>query len=405
MFSALRHRNLRLYLGGQFVSLIGTWMQQLAMSWLVYRMTHSPYLLGLVTFVGQVPSFIFGLFAGVLVDRVNLHKLLIGTQALSSIQAWVLAGLTLSGKITLPEILILSAFLGIINAIDTPTRQSFVIQMIGDDKKDLPNAIALNSSVMNATRLFGPALAGIIITMVGEGVCFLLNALSYIAVLIALTQMRVKPRLISKTTESFRESFVEGMRFAFGVHPIGILLILLTALSLVGSPFVTLMPVMADQVFKGGAHTLGFLTTSTAIGALFASVWLASRKSAAGFQSKIGICSIVFAIALITLSFSSKIAIAIPVLLICGFGMLFQMAASNIMIQTLVEDDKRGRVMSLFTFSLMGVAPFGSLLVGTIAEHAGVFSTLLFCGGTYLLVVLWVNRRLQSEILLDSSPS
>jgi MFS family permease len=393
VFSALRHRNFRLYLGGQFVSLLGTWMQQLAISWLVYRLTKSALWLGVATFAGQIPTACLGLFAGVFVDRINRQRLLMWTQGLSAIQALVLAFLTLYGKINYTEIIILSILLGVINAVDTPARQTFVVQMI-DDKKDLPNAIALNSSVMNGTRLLGPVIAGIFIAAFGEGICFLVNAVSYIAVLFALHAMKLKKLSILNPSESMRNSLRVGLRAAFGSAPIGSLLILLSLLSLIGAPFITLFPALADRVLKGDAHTLGLLSGATGLGAFTGAVLLATRKSVLKFGRMIGASAVVFAICIFLLASGNRLPIALPLLYLAGCGMMLQMASSNILIQTLVDDDKRGRVMSLFTLSLMGVSPFGSLLVGSLAESWGIPFTLRLCGGLYLIAALWFVRKL-----------
>lgn len=392
LFRALRHRNFQLYLSGQFISLIGTWMQQLATNWLVYRLTHSVFWLGVANFSSQIPSFILGAFAGVIVDRSNRHLLLKWTQGLSAVQALIFFLLVYSQKITVWQILALSIFLGIVNAIDMPTRQSFVIQMIGD-KRDLPNAIALNSSVMNATRLIGPALAGIVIASAGESVCYFLNAISYLGVLYALFKIRVEVPQKPSRREPIVESLKAGMRFAFQTRTIGTLLVLLSILSLIGAPYMTLFPAMADQLYKGGAHTLGLLTSATGIGAFAASFFLASQKSSLKLGSWIAACAWIFGGGVIALALVHSLHFALPVLFILGFSMMMQMAGSNVVIQTLVDDDKRGRVMSLYSLALLGVAPFGSLLIGVIADGIGLMPTLLILGCVYLGVASWFSRR------------
>lgn len=406
MFNALRYRNFRLYLGGQFISLIGTWMQNLATSWLVYRLTGSTFWLGVSTFCSQIPTFILGLFAGVIVDRMNRHRLLIWTQSAAAIQASILAALTFSGRAHLHGILALSIALGIINALDTPARQSFLIQII-DEKKDLTNAIALNSSVMNGTRLIGPAIAGLLIHWIGEGGCFLVNALSYVAVIFALTQIRIEKTLnLVKKSDSVLESLQDGLLFVSQSIPVKTVLILLTVLSLVGAPFMTLFPAMADRVFHGGANTLGILTASTGMGAFCAAFFLATRKNILKLSWIIGTSAIGFSLSLVLLAFVKQIHLAIPILFVAGCGMMLQMASSNMLIQSLVDDSRRGRVMSLFTISLMGIAPFGSLFVGGIAHRCGVTITLFVSGVVYLLAAFWfwnqrpgMNQEVESHYL------
>ena len=388
MFKALRHRNLRLYLSGQFISQMGTWMQQLALSWLVYRLTHSAFWLGVVTFAAQIPSFFLGLFAGVFVDRMSRYHLLMATQGLSAIQALVLSYLTLTGQITLPEILGLSLFLGVVNAVDMPTRQAFVIEMI-HDKRELANAIALNSSVMNGTRLIGPAIAGIVIASFGEGICFLVNAVSYLAVLYALNLMKLNlPRRVPHTTQWW-VSVKEGMDFVRHFAPIGVLLVFMAILSLVGAPYVTLLPAMADQVFHGGAHALSVMSVFSGCGAFGAAFWLASRTSVMRLGLMINFCGFLLGVCLIGLSFVTRLELALPILFLAGFTMMAQMASSNVLIQTLVPDDKRGRVMSLFNLCLVGVSPIGSLLMGALGEKKGLGFALLGSGGLFLGVSVW----------------
>jgi MFS family permease len=363
-------------------------MQQLAINWLVYRLTHSSAWLGVVNFLSQFPTFLLGLFTGVLVDRVDRHRLLKWTQGLSAIQAFILAILTLSGKINLFEVIVFSTLLGVINAVDMPARQSFVIQMIGD-KKDLANAIALNSSIMNGTRLVGPAIAGLVIVAVGEGGCFLLNAVSYIGVLIALNIMEVNQSPKEASPESVRSSILLGVKFAFDFKPIRYLLILMSLLSLIGAPFVIVLPIVADQVLHGGAPVLGILSTSVGLGGFAAAIWLASRKSVIKMGHSICACSLIFSSTLFAAAIASSLPTLIPILFFAGFGMMLQMAGTNILIQTWVEDDKRGRVMGIFSIAILGFTPFGSLLVGGMVEKFGLSSTFLFCGGVYLSASLW----------------
>ena len=387
-FPSLRHRNFQLYLSGQFVSLIGTWMQNMALSWLVYSLTHSTFWLGVVVFCGQVPSFFFAFFAGVVVDRVNRHRLLIATQFLSAVQAVLLWYLTSHGKITILEITLLSTALGIINSIDMPTRQAFVVQMIGN-KKDLPNAIAISSSVMNGTRLIGPAIASLVIAELGVNACFLCNALSYVAVLIALIAMQVKTAKVAKSKANIMESIVDGVRYSFGYRPIGTILILLAIMSFVGMPYMTLYPAIAATLLKGDANTLGLITTVAAMGGFSGTIYMASRKSVLKVGRLIGFSGLVLGTGMVGMATTTRIEIILPLLFFSGLGMMLQMVCGNTLIQTLVEDDKRGRVMSMFSFSLMGVFPFGSLAIGWFAQRIGIPHTLFFCGIFCLATAIW----------------
>lgn len=381
---SLRHRNYRLFFGGQGISLVGTWMQQIALGWLVYRLTDSAFLLGLVGFAGQIPTFLLASFAGVLADRYNKHKIIIITQTLAMLQASVLAVLTLTNTIQIWHIISLSVFVGIVNAFDMPTRQSFVIDLV-DDKSDLPNAIALNSSMFNTARLVGPTIAGILISLLGEGLCFLLNAISYIAVIIALFMMHIVPKVETINKERVLQGLKEGIKYAYNFKPIKILLLFLAIVSLTGGPYTVLMPIFARDILKGNANTLGFLFGAVGIGALIGAIYLASRKSVLGLGRWIAISSIVFALGLILFSFSQNFILSIILMLFTGFGMMIQMASTNTLLQTLVDDDKRGRVMSLYVMAFMGTAPIGSLIAGTLASKFGAPFTVL-SGGIICLI-------------------
>ncbi len=379
VFRALRYRNYRLFFGGQLISLIGTWMQQVALTWLVYRMTNSPFLLGLVGFASQLPSFVIGPVAGVIADRWNRRHIVIITQALSLIQASILAALTLSSAIQVWHIIALSVFLGVINAFDMPTRQSFLLDMI-ENKEDLGNAIALNSSMFNGARLVGPSIAGILIAAVGEGVCFLLNAVSYAAVIMALFAMKIE-RSASRTSDvGVLQGLREGFTYAFGFSAIRNILLLVALISMMGMPYAVLMPVFARDILGGGPHTLGFLMGATGVGALAGALSLASRKSVVGLGRWIPINAALFGIGLIAFSQSRNIWVSMAMLFVVGFGMMAQMASSNTILQTVAEDDKRGRVMSFYTMSFMGMAPFGSLLSGGLATEIGAPWTLCLSG-------------------------
>lgn len=392
---ALRHRNYRLFFSGQSLSLIGTWMQQVALGWLVYRLTDSAFLLGLVGFSSQIPTFILASVAGVLADRYSKHKIIIATQTLAMVQAFILAFLTLSGTIQIWQIILLSLFSGLINAFDMPTRQSFVIEMV-DDRNDLPNAIALNSSMFNAARLIGPTLAGILITAIGEGFCFFVNALSYLTVIVALLMMKVEPIVLTQKKEKVLEGLKAGIKYAYDFKPIRALLLLIGLVSLTGMPYTVLMPVFARDILHGDAHTLGFLFGAVGSGALVGAVYLASRKSILGLGRWIAIATSVFSLGLLFFSFSREIYLSIGLMLFTGFGMMMQMASTNTLLQTLVDDDKRGRVMSLYVMAFMGTAPFGSFIAGLLASTIGAPYTVLSSGIICLTGALLFYKNLPS---------
>ncbi|MCX5750776.1 MAG: MFS transporter [Candidatus Saganbacteria bacterium] len=376
---ALSYRNYRLFFFGQGVSLIGTWMQNIALSWLVYRLTNSIFLLGLVGFLSQIMVFIFAPFSGVIADRLNRYKILLCTQTLAMLQAFVLAFLVLTGRITIWEIMLLGSLLGLINAFDIPARQSFIIKMV-EKKEDLGNAIALNSSLVNMARLVGPSIAGLLIAAVGEGFCFLINGVSYIAVLYSLLAMKVKPFEIKKRETHIFSEFKEGLSYAYHFIPIRYILLLLAVVSLLGMPYTILMPVMARDILHGGPQTLGFLMGAAGIGAFCGAIYLASRKNVIGLVGLIALASGIFGVGLMALSFSRSFWISIPLIVIIGFGMMVQMAAGNTILQTVVEEKKRGRVLSLFVMAFMGMSPFGSLLAGTFAGHYGLPATFFYSG-------------------------
>jgi MFS family permease len=379
VFRSLKYRNFRLFFGGQSLSLIGTWIQRIATSWLVYHLTGSAIMLGLVGFVGQIPTFILAPFGGVASDRWNRYHLLILTQVLAMVQAAVLALLILFGKIEVWQVIVLSIFLGIVNAFDVPIRQAFFIQMI-EKKEDLGNAIAINSSMVNSARLIGPAVAGVLISVTGEGVCFLINAISFIFVIISLLMMKIPPRVkIQRQSQMFSE-MKAGFQYAFGFLPIRYIILLLALVSLMGMPYSILMPVMAKEVLHGDSHTFGFLMAASGLGALTGAYYLASRKSVAGLSKIIPMSAAVFGIGLIAFSFSRSFIISLILMVFTGLGMMMQMAASNTVLQTIVDDDKRGRVMSFYTMAFMGIAPFGSMLAGSLAKWVGTPITIMIGG-------------------------
>jgi len=393
IFRALHHRNYRLFFGGQGVSLIGTWMQQIAMSWLVYRMTQSAFLLGVIGFLGQIPAFLLSPFAGVLIDRWNRHRILVGTQSLAMIQAFILAFLTLTGTIAIWHIIILALSLGFVNAFDMPTRQAFVVEMV-ETGEDLGNAIALNSFLFNGARLLGPSIGGILISLLGEGVCFLLNGISFIAVIAALLAMKMTKREIRSKSSHVLQGIKEGFTYAFGFPPIRSLLLLLGLVSLAAMPYTVLMPVFAKNILHGGPHTLGFLLGASGVGALVGAVYLASRKSVLGLGRLIVIALNIFGIGLIAFSVSRVLSLSLLLLAFTGFGMMVQMASTNTVLQTIVEEDKRGRVMSLYTMAFMGMVPFGSLLAGTLASKIGAPGTIMISGLACILGSILFARKL-----------
>ena len=394
MLRALAYRNYRLFFGGQVVSLIGTWITTTATNWLVYRLTGSAFLLGVVGFAGQFPAFVLGPFAGIFVDRWDRHRLLVATQTISMLQSFALAALVLSGRITLEWIVALSIVQGLVNAFDMPARQAFLLTMI-DNKGDLGNAIALNSSMVNLARLIGPSIAGIVIAATSEGWCFLIDGFSYVAVLVALLRMRIAGRAVAPIARrSAVQQFTEGFAYAFGFRPIRSIILLLAVVSLAGVPYSVMMPVFASTVFHGGPYTLGILMTSSGCGALLGALWLAQRRSVIGLGGVIPLASALFGTGLIAFSFSRVLWLAIPCLVVAGFGFMVQMASSNTVIQTIVDDEKRGRVMSFYMMAFLGTAPFGSLIAGWLSSRIGAAHTLLAGGACCILGALWFASAL-----------
>lgn len=376
---ALRSRNYRLFFSGQSISLIGTWMTRIATSWLVYRLTDSAFLLGMVSFAGQIPAFFLAPIAGVWIDRWNRHRTLVWTQALSMVQSFALAALALSKTINIWSLVLLTLMQGLINAFDMPTRQAFVIEMI-DDRGDLSNAIALNSSMVNGARLLGPAIGGLIIAAVGEGYCFLIDGISYIAVIISLLMMIVRPRPARVSGKRVFEELFEGWRYVTESPAIRWILGMLALVSLIGMPYQVLMPIMAGNVLGGGPHTLGFLMGMSGVGALVSAISLALRRSVIGLGRMIAIAAAMFGVGLILFGLSHYLWASLLLMLATGFGMMQQMAASNTILQTIIADDKRGRVMAFYTLSVLGITPIGSLLAGTLASKIGAPATLILGG-------------------------
>lgn len=393
LMRALAHKNYRLFFGGQSLSLIGTWMQQIAMSWLVYRMTDSAFLLGLVGFTGQVPTVIFSPFAGVFADRLNRRNLLIATQTFSMLQAFLLAFLTFTGSIAVWHLIVLSLILGIVNAFDVPARQSFVVDMV-KNKNDLGNAIALNAFMFNSARLVGPSIAGLLIAYVGEGVCFLLNGISYFAIILALMAMKITRKARQQISKAVFHEIKEGFQYAFGFAPIRYIILLVGLVSFLSMPYIVLMPIFARDILHGGSHTLGFLMGASGIGALAGALYLASRKSVIGLARLITISTCLFGCGLIAFSFSRYLPLSLCLMLITGFGMILAMASCNTIVQTIVDEEKRGRVMSFYAIAFVGMSPFGSLIGGSIAHNIGAPITLAICGISSIIGSVFFYSRL-----------
>ena len=373
---ALRSRNFRLFVAGQGFSLVGTWMQQVAMSWLIYRLSGSVMLLGVAGFLNQIPSLFLTPLAGVLADRRDRRRLLVITQVLAMIQAAVLAGVVIAGIVQIWHIILLSAVLGIINAFDIPIRQSFVVEMV-DERGDLANAIALNASLFNAARLIGPSIAGIVVAAVGEGVCFLINSLSFCGVLASLVAMRLTPQRLKIVNRHVLHELREGITYSFGFAPIRKILLLVALVALSGMSYAVLMPVFAREVLHGGSRTFGFLMSSAGCGAFFSTLFLASRGTVLGLGRIISSSVALLGVGIAVFAFSTSLPLSCCALAVVGFGATAMMASCNTVLQTIVDEDKRGRVMSFFSVAFSGMLPFGSLLAGSLAGTIGPRQTLL----------------------------
>jgi MFS family permease len=394
MLRAFSYPNYRLFFGGQIVSLIGSWISMTATSWLVYRLTGSAMVLGVVGFAGQFPGFVMGPFAGAYLDRWDRHRVLVATQSISMLQSFALALLTFTGHVTVPAIVVLNAVQGVVNAFDMPARQAFLTTMISD-REDLANAIALNSSMFNAARLVGPSIAGVMIATAGEAWCFLVDGVSYFAVILALVAMKNVRRLDRHTSHpGIVEHLLEGWRYVFGFRPIRSLMLQLAWLCLVAMPFSVLMPVFADEILGGGPHTLGFLMGASGLGALSGALWLTTRKSVVGLGRVILINTVVFGGGLIGFGLSRSLPISVMFLTISGFGMMAQTASTNTVIQTIVDEEKRGRVMSFYTMAFLGTAPFGSLLAGWLSTRIGAPQTVMLSGALCIATAAWFSREL-----------
>jgi MFS family permease len=391
---SLRHRNFQLFFSGQLISLIGTWMQNIAQAWLVYRLTGSSLLLGIVGFAGQIPIFLFAPIGGLAADRWNRHHVVIGTQVASMILAFILAALTLFHVVQVWEIVVLAALLGVVNAFDVPARQSFLIEMVV--REDLMNAIALNSSMFNGARVIGPAIAGILVARIGEGWCFFANAVSYIAVIIGLLMMKLGPlRTASKDSSPF-EHIAEGFRFVRRTKPILALVLLIGVVSLVAVPYSVLMPIFADRVLHSGAHGLGILMGATGIGALLGALTLAIRRGVQGLGRVVGLSAGGFGVSLILFAYSRSFWLSVALLIPVGYGVMLQMSSSNTLIQAMVPDELRGRAMAMYTMMFMGMAPMGSLFAGALADKIGAPWTVALGGLGAIAGAVVFLRRLPS---------
>jgi MFS family permease len=399
---ALRHRNFKLFFFGQSISVIGTWMTRLATSWLVYRMTHSALLLGIVSFAGQIVAFALGPMAGVWVERLNRRKMLVWTQALAAVQSLALAVLTLSHAINLWEIIALTVMQGLINAFDMPGRQSFLVQMV-EDRNDLSNAIAINSSMANGAQLIGPAMAGLVIAAAGEGWCFLIDGFSYFAVIASLLMMHIKPPEIRRGTSSMLEQMREGWDYVRTFRPIRTILLLFSLTSLMGHPYTVLLPVFAGQVLHGGAATLGWLTAASGIGAFASALSLAVRKSVVGLTRMLQIAAAVLGCALILFGLSHTLWLSLALMVFAGFGLIQGASVSNTIIQSLVTEDKRARVMGYYTMAFFGASPFGSLLAGLLAHRIGAPLTVIITGAFCVAGSLWFTLE-RPKIRMDMRP-
>jgi MFS family permease len=391
---ALRHRNFKLFFFGQGISVIGTWMTRLATTWLVYRLTHSALLLGVVSFAGQIVAFALGPLAGVWVERLNRRKLLVWTQAAAALQSFAMAALALAHVITLSEIVALAVLQGLINAFDMPARQSFLVQMV-EDRNDLSNAIAINSSMVNGARLIGPAIAGVVIAAVGEGWCFLIDGISYLAVIASLLMMHIVSPMMRRNATSMLEQMREGWDYVRTFWPLRTILLLFALISLMGYPYMVLLPIFAAQVLHGGPATLGWLSGASGIGALVSALSLAARKSVAGLARMLQIAAAMLGCALMLFGLSHTLWLSLALMVLAGFGLIQVASVSNTLIQSLVTEDKRARVMSYYTMAFFGAAPFGSLLAGALANRIGAPHTVFVSGVFCVAGSLWFTFHLR----------
>jgi len=390
---ALRHRNYQLFFGGQLISLVGTWMDQVAESWLVYRLTGSSLLLGTVAFAGQIPVFLLAPIGGIIADRYDRRSILVITQSLMMVLTFILAGLTLTHVVQVWHVILLGALMGVVNAFDIPARQAFIVDMVS--REDLVNAIALNSSMFNGARVIGPALAGIAVAEVGEGWCFFANGISFLAVIAGLLMMTaLRPRLALQGSPV--QNIIEGFRFVAGTGPVRALMLLLGLISFTGMPYAVLMPVFADQILHGGARALGLLMGASGLGALCAAILLATRKSVSGLGRWVAIACNSFGVALILFSFSRNFWLSVALLVPVGFSIMLEMSSSNTLIQSMVPDHLRGRVMAVYSMMFMGMAPLGALLAGSMAHAIGAPMTVAVGGAISIIGGIIFATRLSA---------
>lgn len=399
-FKALSSRNYRLYFSGQCISLIGTWMQRTAVYWLIYAKTHSPFMLGVAVFAAQFPSFLFSPLGGVVSDRYNRYRVMLITQTASLIQAVLLTVLVLFFQYTVWEILSLSILLGIINAFDVPARQSMVNEMI-DNKDDLPNAIALNSSMVNLARLIGPAISGIVLEKLGAGTCFLINAFSFTAVIISLLLMNLPKFIPQQHSKKIINEFKEGLKYLRQTPSIGFIILMLACVSLLVLPFITLLPIYAKVIFKGNAATFGYLNSAIGLGAVGGAFFLASIKTGTDLKKILFINLLIFGAGLILFSHINNLPIALFFAMIAGFGMMSQTTVSNTIIQTSVSKEMRGRVISYYAMAFFGMQPIGGLLIGTVSHYAGAPYTILAEGIAAICIAFIFLPFLRKDILKE----
>ena len=395
---ALQYRNFQLFFSGQLISLIGTWMQTVAQAWLVYRLTGSSVLLGAIGFCNQIPIFLLAPIGGIVADRYNRHHVVIATQTASMVLALILSALTLTGRVRVEHIFILAALLGMVNAFDIPARQAFIVEMV--DRTDLMNAIALNSSMFNGARVMGPAIAGVLVARLGEGWCFFANGISYVAVIVGLLAMHVVPRPPAAPQSALR-NVIEGFRYVAGNFPIRGLLGLLGVVSLTGMPYTVLMPIFADKVLHGGAQALGMLMGAAGVGSLCGALLLASRRTVRGFGRGAAAAAAVFGACVAVFGYSRTYWLSMAILVLAGFAVMVQMGASNTLIQSMVPDQLRGRVMSIYSMMLMGMAPFGSILAGWGAARIGSPATVA-AGGFVCILASGVFSLFLPRIRVDA---
>ena len=397
---ALRHRNFRLFISGQAFALVGYWMQAIAQSWLLYQMTGSATLLGVLGFAGSLPILLLSPLAGIWSDRCNLHKVMFATQILEMLQAITLATLALTGNLQPWHIIALSMCMGVVIAVELPVRHAYLLELVGN-KDELPNAIAVTSLMANCGRLVGPALAGIVIGWIGESACFAINAVSYSAVMVSFMMIRVTPTVRAMQHQPALQGMREGVAYVWRSTPIRSLLMLLTVVGLLGTPYISLMPVLVREVFQGGADSMGFLVGSAGLGAVAGTLYLATRSSVRGLVRLLTYAALAAGAALAAVAHVKLVWFALPLLAITGFGILVTSVSVNMIIQAIVDDDKRGRVMSLYTASFMGMSPFGALAAGALADRIGVTATLSIAGVCCVVVALWLltkHPRIRSEL-------